>query len=127
MNNYKILVVDDNPLVVKMHLHYLKRAGLDSDSAPNGKEAKVKIAEKKYDLVILDLMMPEVSGFEVLKFLRSDPKNHDTKVIVASALNDKEIVELCFQLGANYFVSSPVSYQSLMEKVKDALNLRSLT
>ena len=72
-------------------------------------------------------MMPEVSGFEVLKFLRSDPKNHDTKVIVASALNDKEIVELCFQLGANYFVSSPVSYQSLMEKVKDALNLRSLT
>ena len=46
MNNYKILVVDDNPLVVKMHLHYLKRAGLDSDSAPNDKEAKVKIAKK---------------------------------------------------------------------------------
>ncbi|MCR4416258.1 MAG: response regulator [Ignavibacteria bacterium] len=124
MNNYKILIVDDNPLVVKMHLHYLKRAGLDAETTSNGKEAKAKIAEKTYDLVILDLMMPEVSGFDVLKTIRANPKNDRTKVIVASALNDKEVVELCFQLGANYFVTSPVSYQSLMEKVKDALGLK---
>ncbi len=126
MNNFKILIVDDNPLVVKMHLHYLKRAGLDADTAPNGKEAKVKINEKTYDLVILDLMMPEVSGFEVLKTIRSNAKNSNTKVIVASALNDKEIVDLTFELGANYFVTSPVSYQSLMEKVKDALGLKNI-
>ncbi|MBM4175789.1 MAG: response regulator [Ignavibacteria bacterium] len=121
MSNYKILIVDDNPLVVKMHLHYLKRAGMDADTAPNGKEAKSKISDNHYDLVILDLMMPEVSGFEVLKFLRTSPKNSSAKVIVASALNDKEVVELVFQLGANHFITSPVSYQSLIEKVNAAL------
>jgi len=121
MSTYKILIVDDNPLVVKMHLHYLKRAGMDADTAPNGKEAKSKISDNHYDLVILDLMMPEVSGFEVLKFLRTSPKNSSAKVIVASALNDKEVVELVFQLGANHFITSPVSYQSLIEKVNAAL------
>jgi len=117
----KILIVDDNPLMVKMYLRYLKRAGFDAETALNGKEAKAKIAEKTYELIILDLMMPEVSGFEVLKTIRANPKNEKTKVIVASALNDKEIVDLCFQLGANYFITSPVSYQSLIDKVKDAL------
>lgn len=122
MNNYNILIVDDNPLVVKMHLHYLKRAGLDAETASNGKEALTKIADKTYDLIILDLMMPEVSGFEVLKNIRASVNNKNAKVIVASALSDKEIVELVFQLGANYFITSPVSYQALIEKVNLCLN-----
>lgn len=122
MNNYNILIVDDNPLVVKMHLHYLKRAGLDAETASNGKEALTKIADKAYDLIILDLMMPEVSGFEVLKNIRASVNNKNAKVIVASALSDKEIVELVFQLGANYFITSPVSYQALIEKVNLCLN-----
>lgn len=122
MKSFNILIVDDNPLVVKMHLHYLKRAGLNAETAANGKEALTKVADKSYDLVVLDLMMPEVSGFEVLKNIRTSNNNKTTKVIVASALSDKEIVELVFQLGANYFITSPVSYQALIEKVNLCLN-----
>jgi len=119
----KILLVDDDQEVVELYNEILVDAGYTVDKAANGQEALTACAVKKYDLILLDLMMPVMDGIETLKSLRADESKYGHPVIVAltnvtMAVNVRE----AFEYGADgYLVKLSVSNDMLVEKVEGYL------
>src|SRR5262245_39322125 len=100
MANPKILVVDDVPENRDLLVRRLQRLGITAvDQAENGVEALAAISSGSYDLVLLDIMMPELDGFGVLEQLKRDGRLNDLPVIVISALNEIDPVVRCIELG----------------------------
>lgn len=118
----KILIVEDNELFLNRSVKCLLDAGFQADHAKNGKEALLKITEQKYDAFIVNLIMPEISGIELLKNIRASQLNKDSKVIITSGFSDKEIAELIYSLGANYVLDVPVSPETLISKINLCLS-----
>jgi two-component system alkaline phosphatase synthesis response regulator PhoP len=117
----RILVVDDEPSLTTVFSAKLKRVGFITDVAHDGNEALKKIADDRFDLIILDLMMPKKDGFETLQDLRS--KGNNVPVIVASNLSQDEDIKKAKSLGANdYFVKVNTSLEDLVKKVSQQFN-----
>ena len=89
----------------------------------DGKTALLKLQETAFDLVILDQMMPDKSGLEVLKELRQDERNHSTTVMMLTARTDPENVITSLESGADYFLSKPFEPQQLLDRVLECLGL----
>tara|TARA_R110001583_G_scaffold17941_1_gene72064 strand:- start:2766 stop:3137 length:372 start_codon:yes stop_codon:yes gene_type:complete len=117
----KILIVDDEPNIV-MSLEYLfKKENFEVFIARDGAEA-LEIAELKVpDIILLDIMMPNVDGYQVLRFLKESPKLNDIKVIFLSAKNKISDIELGLQLGADKYISKPFSTKKLVNEVHNLL------
>jgi DNA-binding response OmpR family regulator len=117
----RILIVDDEPNIV-MSLEYIfKKENFEVFIARDGAEA-IQIAEDKLpDIVLLDIMMPNVDGYQVLKHLKNNPLLEDIKVIFLSAKNKVTDIELGLQLGADKYVSKPFSTKKLVKEVKQLL------
>ena len=117
----RILIVDDEPNIV-MSLEYIfKKENFEVFIARDGEEA-IQIAEDKLpDVILLDIMMPNVDGYQVLKHLKNDSKLEDIKVIFLSAKNKVSDIELGLQLGADKYVSKPFSIKKLVKEVKQLL------
>src|SRR5262249_12844536 len=116
--NAKILVVDDVLENRDLLTRRLQRLGFSAiDQAENGVEALAAIAEKNYDLVLLDIMMPELDGYGVLDALKRDGRINDLPVIVISALNEIEPVVRCIELGADDFIFKPFNPTLLRARV----------
>ncbi|MBP9601788.1 MAG: response regulator [Lutibacter sp.] len=117
----KILIVDDEPNIV-MSLEYIfKKENFEVFIARDGSEA-LDIAELNIpDIILLDIMMPKVDGYQVLKFLKESPKLNDIKVIFLSAKNKASDIELGLQLGANKYIAKPFSTKKLVSEVYDLL------
>jgi diguanylate cyclase (GGDEF)-like protein len=114
----KILVVDDEPLlrrIIETRLGYL---GYTIDHASDGQEAIDKIAESRYDLILLDIMLPKVTGIEVLKQIKNRRFNDDQKVIILSGNHNESIKLEALQLGADDFLEKPFSLSVLEHKIK---------
>jgi sigma-B regulation protein RsbU (phosphoserine phosphatase) len=123
----KILVVDDVAENRDLLLRRLTRLGFsDIDQAANGVEALAAIGAKAYDLVLLDIMMPELDGFGVLEALKSDGRINDTPVIVISALNEMEPVVRCIELGADDFIFKPFNPTLLRARTLATLEKKQL-
>src|SRR5262249_54335961 len=113
-----ILVVDDVVENRDLLLRRLGRLGFTAiDQAANGKEALAAIGAKAYDLVLLDIMMPELDGFGVLEALKSDGRINDLPVIVISAMSEIEPVVRCIELGADDFIFKPFNPTLLRARV----------
>jgi CheY-like chemotaxis protein len=97
----RVLVVDDHEDIRRMFARLVRSLGHDAATAADGEEAVVAATDERPGLVILDLMMPGINGFDVLRSLRSDPRTRDVPVVVYSALSDPEFVEQALSLGAN--------------------------
>ena len=97
----RVLVVDDNEDIRRMFARLVRSLGHDAVTAAEGEEAIAQATENPPGLVILDLMMPGISGFDVLRSLRGDPRSRGVPIVVFSALNDPEFVEQALSLGAN--------------------------
>jgi sigma-B regulation protein RsbU (phosphoserine phosphatase) len=124
----KILVVDDVVENRDLLLRRLSRLGFsDIDQAANGIEALAAISAKSYDLVLLDIMMPELDGFGVLETLRADGRINDLPVIVISALNEIDPVVRCIELGAADFMFKPFNPTLLRARVLTTLEKKALT
>ena len=121
MEMKKILIVDDEPNIV-MSLEYIfKKENFEVFIARDGSEA-LDIAELNIpDIILLDIMMPKVDGYQVLKFLKESPKLNDIKVIFLSAKNKASDIELGLQLGANKYIAKPFSTKKLVSEVYDLL------
>ena len=117
MNNYKILVVDDVPLNQMLVERMLARFNFNIRKAGNGYEALQSIKEEKPDLILLDIMMPVMDGFEVLKELKRSPETEDIKVIVLSALNTNSDIIKGYELGAKDFITKPIMLDKLVNSV----------
>jgi two-component system, sensor histidine kinase and response regulator len=120
----KILIVDDTKHVVVLLKHYCSRAGYDTIEASDGKEAILKIYNQKPDLVLLDAMMPEMSGFEVLKLLRNNVKTKFLPVIMVTALSELEDRVAALDAGVDDFLTKPVDSLLLITKIKSLLKAK---
>ena len=122
MKTPNILIVDDEPNIV-MSLEFLMRKnGYQVGIARNGTEALAAIAATPYDLVLLDVMMPDVDGYQVCRQLRQHPDRADTKVIFLSAKSREVDVQKGYEVGANLYIPKPFSTRQLMEKVRELLS-----
>src|ERR1700728_4607543 len=126
--NAKILVVDDVAENRDLLLRRLTRLGFHLiDQAANGVEALAAIGSKAYDLVLLDIMMPELDGFGVLEALRADGRINHLPVIVISALSEIEPVVRCIELGAADFIFKPFNPTLLRARVLTTLEKKALS
>lgn len=125
--NAAILVVDDVAENRDLLIRRLKRLGFSRlDEAANGHEALAAIGKTAYDLVLLDIMMPELDGFGVLDALKASGAIHDLPVIVVSALNEIDPVVRCVELGADDFIFKPFNPTLLRARVMATLEKKAL-
>ena len=117
----KILVVDDEPDVVELIRFNLQAAGYDVVTADDGTEALRKALSASPDLIILDLMLPEVDGLEVCKLLRRDPHTKAIPIVMLTARAGEIDRVLGFELGADDYVTKPFSPRELVLRVKALL------
>jgi sigma-B regulation protein RsbU (phosphoserine phosphatase) len=123
----KILVVDDVVENRDLLVRRLKRLGFSAiDQATNGIEALAAIGDKAYDLVLLDIMMPELDGYGVLDALKKDGRINDLPVVVISALNEIDPVVRCIELGAEDFMFKPFNPTLLKARVLASLEKKAL-
>ena len=121
MKTPHILIVDDEPNIV-MSLEFLMRKnGYQVGIARNGTEALAAIDHTPYDLILLDIMMPDVDGLEVCRQLRQRPDRTATKVIFLSAKSREADVQKGYAAGADLYIPKPFSTRQLMEKVRELL------
>lgn len=118
---YTILVVDDSTTNVVLLEAILDEKGYQIETALNAKEAYNIIEKQTPDLILLDLLMPKISGFDFLEEIRKNGKAINTPVIVVSALTDQENIEKIMSMGAVDFVKKPIDLQYLVDKVESVL------
>ena len=121
-----VLIVDDNPQNVELLCAFLESLPVKIVTAGDGIEALRKVAEHNPDLILLDIMMPHMSGFQVCERLKGDPKTRDIQVLMVTALNELGDIERATECGTDDFVSKPVNKFELITRVKSLLKVRHL-
>ena len=116
-SQYNVLAVDDIPLNLLLVQKMLSRFNFQMRTAANGQQALDAVAAKKPDLSLLDLMMPGIDGFEVIRRLRADPATADIQIVILSALNSNEDIVKGFNVGANDFIMKPIIMEKLLSCV----------
>jgi len=122
-----VLVVDDNQQNLELLQAYLEDIHCQTIPARDGPEALEIISKKPLDLILLDVMMPKMSGFEVCKRIKNDPKTSDIPVIMVTALNELGDIERGIDSGTDDFISKPVNKLELLTRVKIMLKLKHLS
>lgn len=121
----KILVVEDETFLVKIYSVKLKKEGYDVAIATDGEEAVRMAEEVKPDLILLDLILPKLNGFEALERIRATDANRTTPVLVLSNLGQEEDIKRAEALGADdYLVKANFSIQDIVSKIKETLEKR---
>jgi DNA-binding response OmpR family regulator len=120
----RVLVVDDNPVARGVAMVALETAGLDVDEACDGQEAIDRLEEDPPDAVVLDIMMPRLSGHDVLALRRSRHLAPDTAVVVLSCKSEDPDVTRAFEAGAADYVTKPFDPDDLVRSVRAALHRR---
>ncbi|MBP3573203.1 MAG: response regulator [Prevotella sp.] len=122
-SNYTILVVDDVPLNLVLVEKMLGRYNFNIKKAGGGQQALNMIAEEAPSVVLLDLMMPNIDGYEVLRRLRSDASTKNLPVIILSALNSDADIIKGFKAGANDFITKPIIMDRLIGSILKQLQI----
>ena len=115
--DYTILAVDDIATNIMLLKAVLSRAKYKIVTASGGFEALEKVAEVNPDLILLDIMMPDLDGYEVLKRLKADPAHEDIPVIFLTALHNPEDIVKGFKFGASDYISKPFNHEELITRV----------
>ena len=121
MSEKKILVVDDEPHILRSLTFVLKKEGYDVSSATNGEEALAKIRESKPSLMFLDVMMPKKNGYEVCQEVKGDPSLSGICIIMLTAKGQEADREKGLSLGSDEFVTKPFSPMKVVERVREIL------
>ena len=122
-----VLVVDDNPQNLELILAYLEEVQCSTLSCTGGMEALEIIRKNQPDLVLLDVMMPKISGFEVCRQVKNDPKTAHIPIIMVTALTELADIEKAIESGTDDFLSKPVNKWELVTRVKTMLRLKHLS
>lgn len=117
----KILIVDDEPNIVMALEYTFKKNNFEVFIARDGQEALDILKKQQPDVIILDVMMPNVDGFETLKQIKKDERLNHCKVLFLSAKNKEKDIEKGLELGANLYVVKPFSIKKLVEQVHELL------
>lgn len=120
----KILLVEDDDALANVYMTRLQAEGFDVKRVPNGEDALATALQYHPDLILLDVMMPKVSGFDVLDILRNTPETNNVKVIMLTALSQDSDKERATQLGADdYLVKSQVVIADVVDRIRHHLNV----
>ncbi len=117
--NKKILVVDDEPHVRILLKSRLEANGFNVATAYGGLQALEKVKEENPDLILLDIVMPDLNGYEVARQLKADPELAKIPIIIFTASNVQELEEKCRSLGVDYVIMKPFSPEALLGMVKE--------
>ncbi len=122
----KILIADDNLQNVELLEAYLAGIECEIRTAYDGEETLKAVADDRPDLILLDVMMPKLSGFEVCRTLRANPATRDVLILMVTALNEASDFERGVQAGTDDFLTKPVNKLELLCRVKSLLRVRHL-
>jgi DNA-binding response OmpR family regulator len=117
----KILAVDDDPIMREFAGVYLSSPSTEVETAHGGVSALEALATRPFDLVLLDIDMPGMTGFEVLERLRADPRTQMLPVIVVTGREDIASIDRAYELGATSFISKPVNWRLLAYQIRYVL------
>ncbi len=120
----KILVVDDEADIIFLIAYRLGASGYQTITAESGQEALAKVSQEKPDLILLDIMMPEMDGYQVLEHLKADIRTKSIPVIALSAKSAPEEVERAYASGATDFIAKPFSSSDLLKRIAKCLELK---
>jgi two-component system cell cycle response regulator len=126
MAQSRILVIEDNAQNLEVLVAYLDGLGCRVTTAPDGIQGLEKVRAEPPDLILLDVMMPRMSGFEVCRKLKSDPGTRDIPVLMVTALNELGDIERGVESGTDDFISKPVNRLELLTRVRSLLRVRHL-
>ncbi len=116
----KILLVEDEPMLGNLLKQRLQKENYEVIQARDGAEAVKILKQEPVDLVLLDIILPKMSGFEVMEAINSDPSMHVAPVVIISNLGQEGDVERGQQLGAvGYFIKAQLSIEELISKIKE--------
>jgi CheY-like chemotaxis protein len=129
LEGVSVLMVEDNPIIAYVESALFTRLQCQVTLAPNGQEALAQLREQRYDLVILDIGLPDISGFEVVKQFREWQKEHDhyTFIVAVSAHLDSEQKAGCLQLGMDGVIIKPLRGEAVAGIVRAILKKRMST
>jgi CheY-like chemotaxis protein len=127
MATSRILIADDNPTNVELMEAYLSEVDCQLAVAVDGRDTLDMVAQFQPDLILLDIMMPKLSGFEVCKTLKDDPATKGVMVLMVTALNELGDIERAVAAGCDDFLSKPVNKTELLKRVDNMLKLRHVT
>lgn len=116
-----VLVVDDEADTRNLFRFTLEYGGFSVHEAIDGQDALLKIDDLRPDVVLLDVMMPRLDGYEVCKALRQRPETADLPIIMVSAKSQAEAIEIGLAMGANDYLTKPVALETLINSVRSAL------
>jgi len=122
----RLLAVDDDPSNLEMLTRRLQKLGYDVTKAVNGRVALQKLKEEDFDLVLLDILMPELDGFQTLEFIKADQRIRHLPVIMLTALDDVESIVRCLEAGAEDFVPKPFNPVILRARIAASLEKKRL-
>ena len=123
----RILIADDNVPNVELLEAYLSGLDCDMAVAVDGRDTLDKVAQFDPDLILLDVMMPKLSGFEVCKKLKDNPATRGIMILMVTALNELGDIERAVDAGTDDFLSKPVNKLELLKRVENMLKLRLVT
>ena len=119
----RVLIIEDDPLISRMYQTVFKFEGFDVDMARNGEEGIAKLKENRPVMVLLDIMMPKMSGIDVLKALKADPVTKDVPVVVLTNLSGTQDAEKALELGAvKFIVKSQNRPKQIVAQIKEILS-----
>lgn len=121
MANKKILIVEDEVMLSELMKVQLEYVGYDVITAEDGKEGSFKAMSERPDLILADIMLPELDGFEMIKIIHSNSDLKDVPIIVVTALGREEDIKKAKDLGVNDYIVKPYSVDELLKKIKEAL------
>ena len=127
MPKSKILIADDNATNVELLEVYLSEVDCEVATAVDGRDTLEKVSRFRPDLILLDIMMPKLSGFEVCKKIKERPATKDIMILMVTALNEPGDIERAVLAGCDDFLSKPVNKLELLKRVENMLKLRHVT
>jgi two-component system OmpR family response regulator len=122
----RVLVVEDHPVIAELVETRLRIEGLRASKCLGGREAIRRVDSEPFDLVILDIMMPDIDGYEVLAHIRGQEATRNLPVVFLTARSSQEDIEKGLRMGANQYVTKPFSGAELVRTVKILLQERQL-
>jgi CheY-like chemotaxis protein len=127
VENVRILVMDDDPIQCEFARVYLSTPTAEVETAPDGADGLRLLAEQTFDLAVVDLDMPKVDGFQVIRRIRSDPRLRHLPIVVVTGREDIESIDRAYDEGATSFVTKPVNWRLLSYQLRYVLRAQRLS
>jgi len=119
----KALIIEDEQFIRDIYKRQLEKAGVAVEGFGNGKEGLESTKHSKYDIVLLDIMLPDLNGLEILKQLKQQPETKEVPVILLTNLGQDEVIKEAFTLGAQgYFIKASYTPDQIAQEVKNILS-----